>query len=196
MAASLESLADSVNVISQEIAKLREEQLDIQQNVQSLRIKTETSEVSASSSGQFGGPSGAVPGETAADGQPTRVPGEQRAETVSAHSINRPTDALSPIHDVEVNAAEIQRDCEVIKDSLQRVRLPNSVRVFDSKSGIKKECQATLAVVSKCACYSETAIKQLLVLLNESTSGRPVSSDHAITDIVHNFTGRDMLLAE
>lgn len=118
MAVNLECLADSVNVISHKITKTRKKQLE--KNVWMLCVNTRTSEVSASSSGQPGessqtglSGSGSAPDETA-NGLGQRVPGEQQPQTDSAHSII-PVDTLRPIHEVEVNEAEIQRNCEVIQ---------------------------------------------------------------------------------
>ena len=64
----------------------------------------------------------------------------------------------------EVNAAELHREFESIRDSLIRVKLPNDIKVFDSKVGIKQECQPALTVISKCARYTETAFKQLSLI--------------------------------
>ena len=46
-----------------------------------------------------------------------------------------------------------------MSETLQRVYLPNTLKVFDSCAGIKQECKRNLRTVSKCARYSETAIK-------------------------------------
>ena len=86
--------------------------------------------------------------------------------------ITRPhLDSPSPIQTSEaqtqgINAAELQQDLEILKYSLQKVRLYASFRVFHSKAGIKKDCQSVLSIVSKCARYLETAVKQLSVMLS------------------------------
>jgi hypothetical protein len=57
--------------------------------------------------------------------------------------------------------AEVQRAYEIVKNSLNGVQLPQSLHVYDSKTGISKECQPSLNILSKCARYTETALKQL-----------------------------------
>ena len=59
----------------------------------------------------------------------------------------------------DFSAAEIQRDFERIRDTLNRVPVPTSLKVNDSTSGIKQECRDVLKTVSKCARYTETGIK-------------------------------------
>ena len=59
----------------------------------------------------------------------------------------------------ETSAAGTQRRFEVLRDRLNKVHLPESLRVFDTKAGINKDCQPALQVVSKCARYTETALK-------------------------------------
>ena len=56
---------------------------------------------------------------------------------------------------------EFQKEYERVRDSLTRVQLPPSLKVHDSSTGIKQECKGALKVISKCARYSETAIKIL-----------------------------------
>lgn len=55
----------------------------------------------------------------------------------------------------------VQQEFGVIKDSLQRVRLPNELKVNDSNTGIQRADQQRHKVVSKCARYAETLVKLL-----------------------------------
>ena len=56
-------------------------------------------------------------------------------------------------------SSENLREFDSIKESLQRVKLPNELRLIDSKAGIPKEAQPTLAIISKSARFVETALK-------------------------------------
>lgn len=206
MSVNLESIADVLNVISNDLASLRQDQVELRADIATLRSDTAQEVNSVVSDGQNPDAPQAQSQtrgrdsdrhsqphqpQAAADStaQSTGLDGLQHQsegasadfQSASSRSIHRRGDAPSPIQDIVVNAAEVQRDFEVIKNSLQRVRLPNNVRVFDSKSGIKKDCQPTLSVVSKCARYSETAIKQLLVLIGDCEAGRVVNSDQLQT---------------
>ena len=73
---------------------------------------------------------------------------------------NVPLGSVSP-GDGEDIATEIEREYSFIKDSLIKVKLPNNLHVFDTKQGIVRDCQNTLSVISKCARYTETTLKQL-----------------------------------
>jgi len=64
----------------------------------------------------------------------------------------------------------IQQEFMVIKDTLQRVRLPNELKVNDTSSGVRREDQARAKVVSRCARYSETLVKLLASIQPDSVS--------------------------
>ena len=66
-----------------------------------------------------------------------------------------------------------QRGYEIIKDSLNKVKLPEDLHVFDSKSGISRDCQQNLTTISKCARYTETALKQLSVMVDADPAPSP-----------------------
>ncbi len=169
---TLESLADALGVISQEIASLRDDTTGVTEKVSRLE-----DEAVSRRSGDFVAPH--VPGPEGARGDSS---GSGGASGGSSHAesthrgIPRPQDAPGPVQD-QLNAAELQRDFEIIKDGLNRVRLPNTVKVFDNPRGIKKDCQPTLSVVTKCARYTETAVKQLSLILDDELGGRPASPD-------------------
>lgn len=55
----------------------------------------------------------------------------------------------------------IQEQFNSIKSSVEKVVLPPSLKLADSRSGVRKEDQQTLNVVSKSARYIETVIKLL-----------------------------------
>jgi hypothetical protein len=56
---------------------------------------------------------------------------------------------------------DIQQEFAIIKDSLQRVRLPKDLKVEDSRQGVKRNDQGRINNIAKCARYSETALKIL-----------------------------------
>lgn len=64
-------------------------------------------------------------------------------------------------------AADIQRDFERLRDSLLRIPVPNNLKVYDNSTGIKQESRNTLRIISKCARYSETALKVLSMIQDE-----------------------------
>ena len=105
------------------------------------------------------------------------------SQTAEASSIPRRSDALSPVDTSptgeSISTAELQRSYDIIKDSLIKVSLPEDLRVYDAKTGISKDCQGTLAVLSKCSRYTETALKQLSVTVEsvENRDGRVNISD-------------------
>ena len=62
--------------------------------------------------------------------------------------------------------ADFQREFEIIKDSVIKVKLPNELKLLESKSGIKRPDQSHLDTLTKCARFTETALK-LLASLDE-----------------------------
>ena len=200
MSVTLEDLAAQLSLISQDLAQVKREHSEVQETVSKLQSDSVTGNISRPDSEH------SRPQETAGDNVSTSTASAHVQAALSAAatvaqrgnppefndipvspSRVQPTaggiaDNLSPIQELApLDAAEIQRDFEIIRDSLQRVRLPNNLRVFDSKSGIKKDCQPTLYVISRCARYTETAIKQLSVILNAQESGQHITSDQLRT---------------
>lgn len=90
------------------------------------------------------------------------------AQDVNADPANNTSDhdrsnsdptTTSPSVTTSSTAADIQRDFERIKETLQRTPVPDNYKVRDSAVGIKQDCKQSLKILSKCARYSETAIK-------------------------------------
>ena len=71
---------------------------------------------------------------------------------------------MSPLGPESISPSEVEREFLQIKDSLNKITLPNECKVFDGKQGIARENQGTLTVISKCARYTESALKQMSVL--------------------------------
>ena len=55
----------------------------------------------------------------------------------------------------------IQQDFNSLKSSVEKVILPSHLKLQDSRSGIKREDQPVLTVLSKCVRYIETSLKVL-----------------------------------
>jgi hypothetical protein len=70
----------------------------------------------------------------------------------------------------------IERGYENIKDSLNKVRLPDELRVYDSKTGIARDNHPAVNILSKCARYCETALKQLSIIVTKHESRVEIDS--------------------
>ena len=55
----------------------------------------------------------------------------------------------------------IQQEFNSVKSSVEKIILPSHLKLHDSRSGIKREDQPVLTVLSKCGRYIETALKVL-----------------------------------
>ena len=75
-----------------------------------------------------------------------------------SRSSTQPT-IVGPSSTETSTAADIQKDYERVRDSLNRTPVPDGFRVHDSAVGIKQENKQALKILSKCARYSETALK-------------------------------------
>jgi hypothetical protein len=109
--------------------------------------------------------------------------GEQGASAVDPHASvkksvsdnresyeNPNTDSTDGASHIDRDLTNIQREFGVIKDALQRVKLPNDLKLEDSKQGIARNDKAKSYVISKCAQYTETSIKLLSTILNGAPS--------------------------
>jgi hypothetical protein len=110
------------------------------------------------SSGLFGQ---AQTDDNVADHAP--IQDSQRGQSLSFGRTTRQTDVPGP---TACGAAgnthlHVQAQYQTIKDSIQNVKLPTDLMVFDNKSGLRREDQQLAGVVSKCARYGETALKLL-----------------------------------
>lgn len=85
--------------------------------------------------------------------------------------------------DLRGNLGNVQERFNVIKSTVDKVVLPTALKLHDSRSGIKKDDQPTLNVISKCARYIETALK----LLSECEEGKPANLDPVVVSLVANI---------
>ena len=69
-----------------------------------------------------------------------------------------------PTVGLAVGSGDIQRQFEIIKDSVSRQTLPTNLKVHDTATGIKNECRPALKIIKKSARYTETALKILASL--------------------------------
>ena len=80
-----------------------------------------------------------------------------RLETLERHRSVEQAPLFTSRHNHVVTSTEsttdIQREYECIKDSLNKIKLPNELKLLDNKSGIKREDQPHLAAVAKSARY-------------------------------------------
>ena len=69
--------------------------------------------------------------------------------------------------DPDLSAAspvDVSQEFELVRGRLSKVSIPTQYRVHDSSAGIKQDCKPTLKVVSKCARFAETGLKQLSLI--------------------------------
>lgn len=88
-----------------------------------------------------------------------------RRQNARNYPINTATGALQ-LPDLD----DIQQEFTIIKDSLQRVRLPKDLKVEDSRQGVKRSDQGRINNISKCARYTETALKLLSTIDPDNVS--------------------------
>lgn len=77
----------------------------------------------------------------------------------------------------EIRAADLQRDFDRLRDSLNRVPVPEGLKLYDSSTGVKQECRPTLRVISKCARYTEVTLKILSAIKVENGEVRMCAQD-------------------
>lgn len=82
------------------------------------------------------------------------------ADEVQGHARPRRVTGSRDMPDLD----DIQQEFIIIKDSLQRVRLPKDLKVEDSRLGVHRADQGRFNNISKCARYAETSVKLLSTL--------------------------------
>ena len=78
---------------------------------------------------------------------------------------------------------EVQEQFNAVKQTVEKVILPTHLKLHESRSGIKKEDQSTLNVISKCGRYVETILK----LLSQATEEEPVDIEPIYTCLYANI---------
>lgn len=101
--------------------------------------------------------------------------------------------------------ALIQQEFNVIKDALQKVKLPNDLKIDESKQGVSRSDQKRMFVIQKCGRYGETLLKLLSTVQHDTiTPGdiqdmvtivvaqmRYLQEEHAMLLVNNNF-GEDV----
>lgn len=82
--------------------------------------------------------------------------------------------------------ANFQREFENIRDSLTKTKLPNNLKLLESKTGIKREDQSMYNSVSKSARYTETCLK-LLANFDEDVSATDLGQLYIVLVAHMNF---------
>ena len=80
-------------------------------------------------------------------------------------------------------ADELQEQFNSLKSSLDRVILPPLYKLHDSRSGVKREDQPALNILSKCGRYVETCLK----FLGSVDTDRPVDLEPLTTVLLANI---------
>ena len=78
---------------------------------------------------------------------------------------------LDPQH---IEDPEIQDSFDCIKSSYEKIVLPNALKLHDSRSGIKRDDQTALNILSKSGRYTETALKWLAVAQQKQEDNEPI----------------------
>ena len=115
------------------------------------------------------------------DSQPTRTDtrsteDDERLNQNGVEINNNNSQASVSPYSTTGASADVQREYDRLRDSLNRVPLPKNYKVNDSAKGIGKEGRQTLAIISKCARFSETGLKVLADL-------QPVSEDDNVVTL-------------
>ena len=140
----IQNSQNSLDVIIQKLGQIQIDQSEISHRLGAL-------ENSPKYTGNFS-QSDSVSRDNSANGT---LHHDTSANVLGAHSDVQ----QQPVGPTVNSAADLQREFEIIKDSFARTRLPTELRVFDSKQGIKADCQSTLNILSRSARFTETALK-------------------------------------
>ncbi len=68
------------------------------------------------------------------------------------------------------NSVDCQQEFAVIRDALQRVKLPNDMKVDDSRQGVQRKDQSRLNLIVKNARFAETSLKLLSTIVNKNVA--------------------------
>ena len=114
-----------------------------------------------------------------------------RLEATSDQTVNQSETAVPPVtpanngqpeaRSASDNAAdEALQAFIIIKEHLQNVKLPNDLKVDESRQGIQRKDQAKLNVITKCAKFAETTVKLVSTLKPDSVTEADLSDLHTI----------------
>ena len=84
---------------------------------------------------------------------------------------------------------DIQCEFDHVRDSLNKIGVPSTIKVNYSDQGIEKACRPTLKVISKRACFSENRLK-IIRQINESDTNEIVVQKQQIQDLFTVFSAQ------
>lgn len=108
---------------------------------------------------------------------------------IEASGNSQPHQATLNFGPEDFTAEDTVYDCEIqekfnsVRSSVEKVVLPPFLKLHDSRSGVKRDDQQTLNVISKCGRYVETAIQ----LLSQSKEEEPFDVKPVITTLTANI---------
>ena len=93
-----------------------------------------------------------------------------RLEATSDQTVNQSETAVPPVTPANKGQPEARSASDnaadealqafiIIKEHLQNVKLPNDLKVDESRQGIQRKDQTKLNVITKCAKFAETTVK-------------------------------------
>ena len=112
-------------------------------------------------------------------------PRDLQAPVIPSDQLN-PQGSIGPVPQNSTDVDEfyeIQEQYNSLKNSVEKVILPPKFKLHDSRTGVKREDQPVLTVVSKCGRYIETALK----LLSQCQEGQPVDLHPIVITLTANL---------
>lgn len=146
--------------------------------------------------------------------KPVETPGQRDAdndnvvekprESTEAQAAAQPEAAAQPSTSFDRDSQTLQQEFTVIRDAVQRVKLPNDLKLDDSGQGVAQKDRARRNVVQRCAKYSEATLKLLSTLQLDTISDgdiqdlitiavaqqRYLQEEHAMILVNNNFGER------
>ena len=101
---------------------------------------------------------------------PNQARGGNPSQDLGTGGAVGPGPNLGTAANVTDDLSAIQEHFNSIKSSVERVVLPPNLKLHDARTGVKKEDQTTLNVLSRCGRYIETALKVLSQVDEDSGS--------------------------
>ena len=135
------------------------------------------------------GPETSVPPFVSLNGARPKTFATNLPHLASDQQFKPPNQATSPFSpDSPASAeglvfSEIQERYQSVKQSVDKVILPPHLKLHDSRSGVKRDDQPTLNVITKCARYVETIFK----LLSQAKEAEPLELESLYTVLFANI---------
>lgn len=157
----MEKLEDKLDQVLQKVNDSKRSQSEILDRLEKLELSAQEEHDQAETDGHaqlYSGPQHGASLYTArTDTRSGATHANVSRDNTSAAGVNVPAPSTS-----------IQQDFQVIKDAVQRVKLPQDLKVEDSRQGIQRKDQGRFNVGQKCARFAETSVKLLSTVDAES----------------------------